>query len=144
MTLSGCKVNQPSLSQKINPLVIFQDIFIDAVTHITDYLLAEPFQGRYIYLNVEMSAVGDNRSVLHRTEVLSPYDIFIARKRYEQLTNFCRLCHRHNFKPVHSCFKGLDRINFCNNNNRPHPPGPHSKAAPAPAVTCHNNFFASH
>ena len=89
-----------------------------------------------------MSAVCKYRTIFHNCEMFSRDNVFIARKRQENIADFRRLTHRHNAETVKHRLNRFNRINFSNNDICAESLCTHCAALAAPAVTCNDNIFS--
>ena len=141
MSIPAGKVHKPSLSEDVNGLSRGKLISHDVIP----CLPRSPGICMYpchIDLAVKMPCVGQYRSVLDFRQILAVYYLVAACDSNKEISQPCRLSHRHHIKAVHYCLDSLYWIYF-----RDYDPGaqalsPHGNPFAAPAITGYYNSLA--
>ena len=95
-----------------------------------------------VYLNVEVTAVGQNGPVLHHLEVLPSQHAGAAGNGDEDIAQRSGIRQRHDTKALHNGLQRADGIDLHHDDLGAHAPGARGNAAAAPAVTAHHNLLA--
>ena len=111
MTLGRAQVDQPAFGDEVDPLAADVEL-LDVLAHFANVALGHLAQGGQVQLGVEVTAVGQDRSVAHGREVLAPKDVEVAGRGHEQVTPGGGLGVGHDQEAVHQRFEGPDRVHL--------------------------------
>src|ERR1700738_5345714 len=133
MAFGGREINEPAFPKDDNPMAVAEFVFLDKRSKLFNRC-SHLAQGDQVKLEIEMTAVADDRSVLHRREMISVDYVTISGYGNEDVANRRGRSDWHHSKSVHHCFDSLDRIDLCTDPVRAHAPGAQTPALPAPTV----------
>src|SRR5215510_14596092 len=133
MALRGGEVYQPPFAEHDDPLAVLQRVLIDELAD-GGFVLGNRAKDIEVQLDVEVTAVGDDRPVLHPLEVLLADDVNVAGGNAEEVADFGRLANWHHAVAIHHRFEFANRIDLHHRHVSPVPPGPHSDSPAAPTV----------
>src|SRR5450759_662090 len=134
VALGGAEVDQPALGDEVEllgPEVELLDIFAD----LANVALGERTQCLEIQLRVEVAAVGHDRSIRHRDEVLASEHVHVAGGGDEQLAPRRRLVNGLHLEAVHEGLESAHGAHLDDGDVRAHPLEARRDPLAHPAVT---------
>src|SRR5262249_31174778 len=97
-------------------------------------------EGGNIDLDIEVTGIGDDGSILHHFEVFFAEDVLVAGHGAEHIANLGGVVHGHDAEAVHRGFQGVGGPGSVEAPGGPGPGGGGGGPAPAPAVARHNEL----
>src|SRR5664280_2729438 len=100
MSMTAAEVDEPALGDEMDLLRPEVEL-LDVLAHLADVPLGERPERLEVELRVEVAAVGHDRAVRHRHEMLAAEHIHIAGGGDEQLAPRVRLVDRLHLEAIH-------------------------------------------
>src|SRR5450759_28576 len=120
VALGGAEVHEPALGDQVDllrPEVELLDVLAD-LAHVA---LGERPEGLEVQLRVEVAAVGHDRAVGHRHEMLAAEDIHVAGRGDEQFAPRGGLVDRLHLEAIHEGLERPDGVHLDDRDVGPHP-----------------------
>src|SRR5687767_8324725 len=112
MTFRCGQVNQPAFAEYYYAFpTVLPDILLDKRPAF-DCFLGHFAQCVEIEFKIEVTAVANDRPILHRLEMFFVDYVSVAGHGDKEITDLARLLHRHNAEAVHDSFNCFDRIDL--------------------------------
>ena len=140
MPVTGRQIDQSALRNDINRLAVRQTVSINIVPRLIDFIRAA-IECLHVDLDIEVSGVGDDRTVLHPLAVLERDDVFAARDGHKNVADGGSIHHRHDLVAVHDGLERPDGIDFGHDDFRAEPLRAQGHALAAPAIAAHDHVF---
>ena len=109
MSVTGRQIHQTSLRDDIDRLAVRQTVSINIVPRLIDFIRAA-IERLHVDLNIEVTGIGNDRTVFHVLAMLERDDVLAARDRHKNVTDRGSVHHRHNLIAVHHGFERTDGV----------------------------------
>src|SRR5215217_6237946 len=107
------EVDEASLAEQVDLAAVLEDELLHELARRASLhapLHAHPFEGGDVDLDVEVTRVGDNATILHRLEVWTRDHVLVTGCRHDEVGDLGGLDHRHHAVAVHRRFERPDGI----------------------------------
>src|SRR5919205_172476 len=112
MSLSRSEIDQTAFSKHADPAATRLNlVLLDKRTH-RRWIAGHLAQRNEIELEIEVTAITNNRAVFHLREMLTIDYVTVAGNCNEDVANRSRFADRHDAETVHHRFHRFDRIDF--------------------------------
>src|SRR6266511_3968507 len=143
MTFGGGEVDESPFAEDVDLASVFCRILFHERADEIGLARAHLFQGGDVDLHIEVTGVGNDRSIPHDFKVMTINHVNITGDGAEEIADLRCLTHRHHLKTIHDRFECLHWINFCDDDLCTHAACTGGETASAPAVACHHEVFSS-
>src|SRR5215510_944216 len=135
MSLGRSEIDQTTFAKHDDPPSSRSNlVLLDKRTH-RRRIAGHLAQRHEIELEIEVTAVTDDRAIFHLREMFAIDYVAVTRHGNKDVANRCRFAYRHDAESIHYRFHSFDRIDFGNDYIRAHTTTTQGHALAAPAIT---------
>ena len=121
VTLGGGEVHEPALAEEVDPASVGERVLVDELAEAANAPRRQLAERALVDLDVEVSAVGEDRAVLHQLEVLASDHARVAGHGDEQVADPCGVADRHDPIPLHDGLERRGGVDLGHDHVRSHP-----------------------